>query len=99
MKSQPPKKRTLMRTPLVPNVSLRFIAAKMASRVFSSAHTPPSPDVENLSDVMPECFSPLRRASGVASSMPCPPKKFDCVYEATVSCVSLAPTSPNLYGL
>ena len=35
--------RTLIRTPDVPKVSLRFIAAKSALRVFSSAQTPVSP--------------------------------------------------------
>ena len=75
------------------------MAAKIASRVFSSAHTPPNPDVENLSDVIPECFSPLSRPCGVASSKAWPPKKFDCVYDIAVLCVSLAPTRPNLYGL
>ena len=36
--------RAFMRGPDVPNVSLRRMASKMASRVFSSAHTPASPD-------------------------------------------------------
>ena len=37
------KKRTFIRGPLVPNTSLRRMAAKMASREFSSAQTPIRP--------------------------------------------------------
>src|SRR5271165_2909243 len=43
LKPHPPKKRTLMCGPLTPNVSLRYMASQMDSRVFSSAHTPVSP--------------------------------------------------------
>ena len=64
----------LMRTPLVPKVSLRCMAAKMDSRVFCSAHTPPSPAVLSRPVLRPASFFPLRRISGVASSKPCPPK-------------------------
>ena len=60
-KSQPPKKRTLMRTPLVANVSLRCMAEDGLACVLLSPH-PPNPDVANLSDVIPECFSPLESA-------------------------------------
>ena len=63
-----------MRTPLVPKVSLRCIAAKMASRVFSSAHTPPSPAVLSRAIFRPDSFFPLKRASGVGSRSPWPPK-------------------------
>jgi hypothetical protein len=38
-KSHPPKKRTVMRGPVVAYVSRRFMASKIASRVFSLAHT------------------------------------------------------------
>jgi hypothetical protein len=43
VKSQPPKKRTLIIVPDVPNVSRRCIASKIDSRVFSPAHTPARP--------------------------------------------------------
>ena len=56
-----------MRTPLVPKVSLRCMAAKMDSRVFSSAHTPPRPAVLIRPIFSPTSFFPLKRASGVAS--------------------------------
>ncbi len=42
-RSQPPKSRAWMRTPLVPNVSFRRIASNSESREFSSAQTPTSP--------------------------------------------------------
>ena len=43
-KRRPPaKKRTRIRVPLVANVSLRRKAAKIASRLFASAHTPVRP--------------------------------------------------------
>ncbi len=63
-----------MRTPLVPKVSLRCMAAKIDSRVFSSAHTPPRPAVLSKPTFRPASFLPLKRASGVASSKPWPPK-------------------------
>jgi hypothetical protein len=47
-KPQPAKKRNVMRGPDVAYTSRRFIAAKIASRVFSSAQTAASPpDVWN----------------------------------------------------
>ena len=65
---EPPNKRTLIRTPLVPKVSLRCMAARSPRGVFSSAHTPPSPEVANWSIDRPWVFTPLMRACGVASS-------------------------------
>src|SRR6266446_354456 len=73
-----------MRTPLVPKVSLRCMAAKIASRVFSSAHTPPRSDVASNAGSRPASFFPLKRICGVASVSPCPPKKFDSVYGTAV---------------
>ena len=46
-----------MRTPLVPKDSLRCIPAKMDSRVFSSAHTPPSPAVLSRPILRPVSFA------------------------------------------
>ena len=59
----------MIRTPLVPKVSLRCMAAKIDSRVFSSAHTPPKPAVLSRPTFRPSSFLPLKRASGVASSI------------------------------
>ena len=48
MSREPPKKRTLIRGPVVAKVSLRRSAWKIDSRVFSSAHTPASPEAPQV---------------------------------------------------
>ena len=66
-----------MRTPLVEKVSLRCMAAKMASRVLSSAHTTlrPAGVIQRLFSPRPP---PFWRLSGVSSKVPCTPKKLFC---------------------
>ena len=62
LKPHPPKKRTLMRGPLTPKVSLRYIASQREARVFSSAHTPVSPPgFSRRTSMVPASKSPARR--------------------------------------
>ena len=60
--------RSLMCGPLTAKVSLRFMPSNNAARVFSSAHTPVSPDVLSMrASNMPPTIVPAMRCSGVPS--------------------------------
>ena len=65
---QPPKKRGWMRLPLVPKVSRRCMASKIASREFSSAHTTARPP--GLSSTFDGCVASDRMKAGDESAMP-----------------------------
>src|SRR6516165_592296 len=66
--------RTLMRTPDVPNVSLRLNAAKIDSRVFSSAHTPVRPPEESATGGSPTTdLVAVTTVRGSLSWLPCDP--------------------------